>query len=200
MINSLFLDEGIAFKEYTNMFEYYICKKSNINIFNSFLNNKFLNSDMEEGYKNKIYRKIQEDNFIFYNWSEKDIGTGNINKFLIRSIGKCGNLVNHNQVIHFKNIIEKSPLECEKAFFEFYKNNNDERAFQLITELFGHKFDLIAYIFFIKDESKYLPISSGNFDRIFNKLHISHSQLSGNCSWQFYSQYNDIIKQVRDLI
>lgn len=34
-----------------------------------------------------------------------------------------------------------------------------EEAFEKACEILGRKYDLIAFLFFVKDKSKYLPVS-----------------------------------------
>ena len=51
-------------------------------------------------------------------------------------------------------------------FLSFLKvKSKDEKAFDQFSEL-GFSYQLIAYLFFIKNSQKYLPISQTRFDLI----------------------------------
>ena len=65
--------------------------------------------------------------------------------------------------------------------------------------MFGKKYSLIAYLFFIKDKSKYLPIVTNTFDNSF-KLLGSDFKTSHKCSWQNYCQYINHIQEIKDLL
>ena len=45
-----------------------------------------------------------------------------------------------------------------------------------------------------------MPISQENFDEIFQLIGITDFKTSGNASWENYSIFNDIIKQVRNFL
>ena len=53
---------------------------------------------------------------------------------------------------------------------------------------FGAKYDLLAYLFFIKDCSRFLPIRAKEFDKRFELLGVDF-KTSFKCSWENYAQY-----------
>jgi predicted HNH restriction endonuclease len=61
-------------------------------------------------------------------------------------------------------------------------------------------YQLIAYLYFIKDRNRYLPITQERFDGIFELIGIPEFKTSGNASWDNYKEFVDIIKQVRDFL
>ena len=80
--------------------------------------------------------------------------------------------------------------------FDFFKTKiTDENAFNKFYEI-GFSYQLIAYLFFIKNHQKYMPISQEQFDKIFYSLEIDF-KTSHNRSWENYLEFNDIIKQFK---
>ena len=88
----------------------------------------------------------------------------------------------------------------ETTFFNFYKNKiKDSDAFeQFIDEKLSYQF--IAYLFFIKDSQRFLPISQERFDQIFEQIGLPEFKTSKRISWDNYKEYCNIIKQVRDFL
>lgn len=57
----------------------------------------------------------------------------------------------------------------------------------------------MAYLYFILDPSKYLPLRSSIFDDIFKKLRIDF-RTSGRCSWENYLEYLSVIEVIRSVM
>ncbi|MFP3354045.1 hypothetical protein R0K04_22045, partial [Pseudoalteromonas sp. SIMBA_153] len=55
--------------------------------------------------------------------------------------------------------------EIESVLFNLYHSSNDEQIFDELIKIFGRNYSLLAYLYFIKDNSKYLPIAPTYFDR-----------------------------------
>ena len=85
---------------------------------------------------------------------------------------------------------------CEKVLYDIYCGEDEEKAFAEATKLFGAKYALIAYLFFIKDSTRFLPVSPERFDKIFQNLNIDF-KLSYQCSWDNYGEFISIIKNVQ---
>lgn len=66
-------------------------------------------------------------------------------------------------------------------------------------DIFGAKYDTIAFLFFIKNDTCFLPISTGHFDKGFELLGIDFST-SRKCSWDNYKGFINIINDIRELI
>ncbi len=128
-------------------------------------------------------------------WKEADLGTGRILKCVKNAVNiNSNNLLDWRKKDDFKKL--KANRENEKLLFDFYKTKiEDENAFNQFYE-FGFSYQLIAYLFFIKNYQKYMPISQEQFDKIFNSLEIDF-KTSHNCSWENYLEYNELIKQFR---
>lgn len=136
-------------------------------------------------------------------WNENWIGTGEIENRAKRAIGKAGNLVYVNQQTDFRNRLDRNHKKydpnAERVLYDIYCGTNPEAAFAEAIDTFGAKYDTIAYLFFMKDYEKYLPISPGNFDRAFQSVGINFST-SFKCSWNNYCTFIGIIREIQGLM
>jgi len=158
----------------------------------------------EEDYKSEIAadarKELKSDS-----WSEAWIGTGKIADCARKAMSKAGNLVNKNQQVDFKNRLDPSHPkyrpEAERVLYDIYRNPlcEDQVAFTNAVAAFGGKYDTIAFLFFIKDDTNFLPISTGHFDKGFAAIGIEYST-SYQCSWENYKGFIDIIKEIRTLM
>ncbi len=155
----------------------------------------------EEDYKSRIAEEARKE-LKFNSWSESWIGTGKIAECARGAIHKSGNLVNKNQQIDFKNRLDpnnaKFRPEAERVLYDIYRNAlcDEATAFANAVKVFGAKYDTIAYLFFIKDDSRFLPISPGHFDKGFAALEIDYTT-SFKCGWENYLGFIEIIKEIR---
>ena len=158
----------------------------------------------EEDYKSRVAEEARKE-LNFSNWKESWIGTGKIAECARSAINKSGNLVNKNQQIDFKNRLDpnhaKYRPEAERALYDIYRNSqcNESVAFANAVEVFGAKYDTIAFLFFIKDDTRFLPISTGHFDKGFASLGIDYTT-SFRCSWENYQGFIDLIKEIRTVM
>lgn len=88
--------------------------------------------------------------------------------------------------------------QLERLLFGLYVGNADEGAtFLGLRELTGPKYPLLAYLFFLKDLDRFMPIQPTTFDRAFRSLGIALVTLR-NCSWDNYQEFNAALGEVRD--
>ena len=157
---------------------------------------------MEEGYKSNIAEKAREE-LHYKDWKESWVGTGEIARMASNAISKANNLVNINQQINFKNRLNPAHAsfrpDAERAIFEIYRGTNEQNAFEMAVKAFGAKYDTIAFLFFLKDSERFLPISSGNFDKSFRLLGIDFST-SHKCTWSNYCDFIAIIRDIQSLM
>jgi len=147
----------------------------------------------DEHYKYEILNNVK-NLLLTKTWKENDIGSGRILDCVKKSIDVGVNLIWWTKKDDFKNL--EVSRGNEKLFFDFFKTKiSDENAFNQFCET-GFKYQLIAYLFFIKNPQKYMPISQEYFDKVFNSLGIN-LRTSNNCSWENYLEYNEIIKQFK---
>lgn len=172
--------------------------------FEAFATSNFLNN--EENYKYKVHEEAN-DNLDKKLWKSEDIGTGKIQKRMASAIKARvnhnlgmidNNLINWRQKDEFSKKTNSEKLET--TLFNFYKSKiKDSDAFeQFRSEDLSYQF--IAYIFFIKDSQKFLPISQEKFDEIFKQIGLPEFKTSRNCSWENYSEFCSIIKQVQKFL
>jgi len=146
----------------------------------------------EEDYKSSIAEDARKE-LHYKDWNENWIGTGKIAAYTSKAMSKAGNLVNNNQQISFKSRLDSN---AEKALYSIYRGGNEEAAFAEAVKVFGAKYDLIAFLFFVKDDTRFLPISPGNFDKSFKMLGINY-QTAFCCSWQNYIGFVSIIQEIQ---
>lgn len=162
--------------------------------------------ETEENYKYAVYEQAKESLEQQW-WKQADIGTGKIQqkvkdaiktKLIYQYQWHNNNLVDWRKRDDFAKLTVSKNLET--TLFNFYKNKTtDSEVFGEFLSL-GLSYQLIAYLYFIKDLNRYLPITQERFDEIFELIGISEFKTSGNASWDNYKEFIDIIKQVRDFL
>ena len=162
--------------------------------------------DKAENYKYSVYDEAREN--LGQNWwKAEDIGTGKIQQAVSSAIKTR---VNHSFQMVDNNLVDwrkkddfaktSKNKNLETTLFNFYKSKiSDQQAFEtFIDEKLSYQF--IAYLFFIKDRNRFMPISQTKFDEIFELIGLPSFKTSHNLSWDNYTTYLDIIKQVRDFL
>jgi hypothetical protein len=150
-------------------------------------------------------------------WKKKEIGKGSILKRVISAIEiheprrhirnnlvAWQNRYGHKHRSHRRILDARSNPEArydlEKWFFDFFKGRpNEEQAFETFRRLAGNRYDIVAYLFFLKDWHRFMPIAPSTFDkalRLFNFDLVT----SGRCSWQNYTSYNKSLLSVQQAL
>lgn len=163
----------------------------------------------QEGYKYKIHQDGR-DALDFQSWTQTDIGTGEIVEAVIAAIEiPSSNLVPwqarygekrrpHQPLFEAKN--QKGELQrVEETLFHLYRDEQDEQSFAELVGILGKTYPLVGYLFFLKDRSRYLPISPRFFDRVFELLGADF-KTSSRCSWENYSTYISLIAELRNIL
>jgi hypothetical protein len=150
-------------------------------------------------------------------WSEKDIGSGTILRHAIDAIeiqDSRGGLINNlvfwqNRFGHafrdhraFLDAVSnpKPRRELEQLLYGLYRGQADEGVtFDRLSELTGGKYPLLAYLYFLKDMDRFMPIQPTTFDRAFRDLGIDLVTLR-HCSWENYEQFNAALRDVREAL
>lgn len=172
--------------------------------FTTFAASSFI--DKTENYKYSVYDEARENLQNKY-WKPENIGSGKIQQAVSSAINSTAmhnletivnNLVDWRKKVDFSKRPKSKSLET--TLFNFYKSKiKDSDAFdQFISE--GLSYQFIAYLFFIKDSKRFMPISQERFDKVFEQIGLPEFKTSGNASWDNYSTFNDIIKQVRNFL
>ncbi len=150
-------------------------------------------------------------------WQEDEIGSGAILSRMIEAIeiqatvgDRTNNLVfwqnrfghanRDHRILLEATANPKLRREIEGLLFGLFRGEADEGAtFDNLRDLTGGKYPLLAYIFFLKDMDRFMPIQPTGFDRAFRALGIDFSTLR-QCSWENYSTYNQTLAALRPLI
>ena len=156
----------------------------------------------EEGYKSCI-AEIARNELHFSEWKKSWIGTGRIAANVFNAVSKANNLINKFQQINFKNRLNPDHAffcpDAERILYEIYRGSDERSSFEMAVNAFGAKYDTIAYLFFLKDSERFLPISPGNIDKSFRLLGIDF-QTSYNCNWDNYCGFISIIRDIQKLM
>lgn len=194
--DTIHIDQGRLIQQ-LNQFVKYVANKDKSSAPISFADkSRYLG--IEEYYKSEIFVKAGEE-LKSATWKKSDIGNGKISDCAIKAVDSAKNLVNYNQQIWFKNKAKSNVAESERILYSLYCGIDEKTAFGDAVAFWGAKYDLIAYLFFIKDNTRFLPISSGNFDNGFAFLKIKFST-AYKCTWENYSKYIAIIAEIRDIM
>lgn len=173
-----------------------------------------------EQYKEVVYHEARQ-RLDYEGWTRSEIGTGSILKALINAIeikfpkGKLRHPIENNLVdwdsrfgpnsrTHLSLFTALDTPEgrtsYESLLFGFYRDElSSPEAFEQIITRAGKRYDFIAYVFFLKDWSQFLPIAPTNFDRAFDMLKVN-LRTARRCSWQNYQEYLGVLRQIRDAL
>ena len=146
--------------------------------------------------------------------SEKEIGSGAILQRMIEAIeiqdtrrNLTNNLVFWQNRFGHSNRDHRAFLEAilstgwrrqlERLLFGLYRGAADEGAtFDRLCALTDAKYPLLAYLYFLKDIDRFMPIQPTTFDRAFRDLGTGLITRS-NCSWENYRSFNAALEEVR---
>lgn len=167
-----------------------------------------------ESYKDAV-RKIALERLNSDAWTTNDVGSGRILSALIHAIEIRESAETHNNLVaweprpnqpsltmQLRHDVGSGPKrnEFERALFDLFKGRTDhEVALTRIIDLIGRRYSVIAYIFFLIDDTRYMPIAPQTFDRAFAELGID-LRTSGKCSWENYAAYNEAIGWVQEAL
>lgn len=157
----------------------------------------------EEGYKTKVAQKAQI-RLRSDEWDETWIDSKSIHSCVLKAINCMNhNLVDRHQVTGFRNCFDSNHKyftpNVERVLFNIYCGDDDEAAFKQAIDTFGAKYDLIAYLFFIKNPEKYLPVRSRNFDEGFRQLDIDY-KTERCCSWENYCGFLSLMNAIQTIM
>lgn len=155
-------------------------------------------SNVQEDYKREIAVKAAEI-LNPESWTEIEIGKGAIGDRAIKAVQRNVNLIGRFQVSGFADKVKEDFSVSERLLYNLYHDRKDQECFDRSCGLFGRKYDLIAYLYFIMDSSMYLTLRSSVFDGIFRKLEISLKTV-GRCSWENYQEFLATVAEVRDVM
>ena len=149
-------------------------------------------------------------------WTETQIGSGAILQRTIGAIeiqdshGLTNNLVfwqnrfGHASRDHYALLeaVSNANLrrELERHLFALYRGDSDEgTTFDHLSELTGAKYPLLAYLYFLKDMDRFMPIQPTTFDHAFRDLGLDLVTVR-NCSWENFQRFNTALSEVRQAL
>lgn len=111
--------------------------------------------DEEEGFKHKYAEDIPKHTAVIRQGGEELIGSGKIKEAVFSAFSKCSStLVDSRDVKRFKNIANENLYNAEKALYQIFhaeSNEDNEAAFQAAISIWGERFTIISYLFFLVD-------------------------------------------------
>ena len=165
--------------------------------------------EKQEGYKHEIHRAAREALSI-QAWNKSNIGSGEIIAATIESIeipqsnlvpwqGRFGKESRPQQPLYEAQNNPKKLKSVEACLFRLYHGSKEAESFDELTTIFGKTYPLLAYFFFIKNRSKFLPIAPTFSDRAFELLGANF-KTSRRCSWDNYSTYIGLIGELKNML
>lgn len=144
-------------------------------------------------------------------WTEAEIGSGSILQRTIEAIQiKENNLVDwhhrrgpgtakHTVLLDARQDAT-SWRELERYLFDLFKDVAGEgTTFGLLKDMLGDKYSLLAYLFFLKDMDRFMPIQPMAFDCAFRDLGID-LKTARKCSWENYQRFNDALRDLQSAL
>lgn len=169
-----------------------------------------------ESYKPRV-REVALERLKADEWTPAQVGSGAIVSKVIDAIeiqATHGDLTNNmvfwqNRFGHanrdHRALIEAATTgtglpTLERLLFDFYRGDRQEsEIFEQLSEAIGGKYPLMAYLFFLKDMDRFMPIQPTGFDRVFSEIGFDFRTLR-NCSWENYAEFNNILDSLRQPI
>ncbi len=163
----------------------------------------------EENYKYGIHRDARKA-LAFEKWKKSDIGNGKILSAVIQSIEiPDNNLVTwhsgrgedarEHQPLYIAQNEPGNRKKIEACLFKLYREPLEEESFAELMGIFGKRYAPIAYLFFLKDRSRYLPIRPTFFDKAFSYLGAEF-KTSRQCSWENYTIFVGLIGELKVML
>jgi hypothetical protein len=169
-----------------------------------------------ESYKPKI-RETALNILQAGHWEDHEIGSGQILEQVIDAIEISNSQTRlRNNLVRWENryghanrshraLLDaredtSAVLQFESWFVSFYQNQvEDGDAFDQFTELAGKRYDLIAYLFFLRDMDRFMPIAPTHFDQAFELLGLDLIT-AHKCSWDNYLKFNGALVDVQNAL
>lgn len=165
-----------------------------------------------EAYKIRL-REIALTRLAAEDWTEASIGSGAIVAKVIAAteiVDKRRNTINNlvlwderrgpgtseHRVLVDAEGNTKLRRPVERLLWELYRGGSDPgEVFEEFSALPGATYPLLGYLWFLRDETQFMPIRPTTFDAAFADLGIDLVTRSRK-SWDNYRQYNDAIQSV----
>lgn len=175
--------------------------------FVSFASNPYVKK--HEGYKSEIYY-AGGGALAFQSWERSALGSGKIIRAVVKAIempknnlvpwqARYGETARPHQPLYEAEKQQDTLLRVEGRLFALYREQQEKSSFDELIDIFRKTYPLLAYLFFLKDYSRYLPIAPTFFDRAFELLGIEF-KTSRQCSWENYQTYISLIRKLKIML
>ena len=175
--------------------------------FVSFASDRYI--EEHEKYKFGIYH-AGRDALAFDKWKKSAIGSGKIAQAVVKAIeipknnlvrwqARYGETARPHQPLYEAEKQQDTLLRVEGCLFALYREQQEKFSFDELIDIFRKTYPLLAYLFFLKDYSRYLPIAPTFFDRAFELLGIEF-KTSHQCSWENYLVYISLIRKLKTML
>ena len=166
-----------------------------------------------EGYKEPVRQKalarLQSDNLAAQHDRERDIlkrliyrsemppeGNDDSNN-LVRWRNENGHRSRSHHVLLDAQTKPELRSQIETWAFNFYRADEEPgAAFEQLRSIVGSRYDLLAYLFFLKNSLVFMPIASTTFDKAFEALAMD-VKTAWKCSWTNYQDYLSALNEIR---
>ena len=153
-----------------------------------------------EGYKYSVFAQAQTI-LQTETWTEDKIGSESIlgkvmDALVLKVNGRQHNLLNWRNMTGYKKCLSADVPSTERLLYRLYCCDEDEQVFNDAAALWGKKYPLLSFLFFLKDRERYLPVRPSKFRSRMERLGLSTACLS-SCTWDNYTQFISEIRMVQ---
>ena len=85
------------------------------------------------------------------------------------------------------------------ALLKLYTTSDEEGAFNALVGVFGQKYALITYFYFLKDSSRFVIMRPIRFAEQFSLIGVP-TACTARATWKNYQEFNAILGEVRDYL
>ncbi len=150
-----------------------------------------------EGYKPAVYVKTA-DILEIKKW-DKRTSPEDIVARAIKAIKLSeNNLVDWREKSRFEERLLEDTTTGGNLLQRLFCTENDDQTAEDLAGFFGRRYDMIAYLFFIKDPDRYYPCRPTVFKKAFDDLGVD-STCFGRFTYDKYVQYNDTLRELANL-
>jgi hypothetical protein len=129
-----------------------------------------------------------------------EIEGGNDRNNLVQWVNRFGHTNRSHHALLDARLDTHQCFAFEKLFFDFYLDRSDDATvFERLRIMAGRRYDLLAYVFFLKNIARFMPIATRTFDEAFALLGID-LVTEGQCSWENYTRYNSALSEIRSAL
>lgn len=157
----------------------------------------------EEGYKRPLAAAALTA-LDLDSWRPDLIGRGHILRHVVQSFAAripWAGGIQPNNLVHWQQIKPFAELpnvaDLEHALYDLFKGTEPASSVYERLRAVGATYQIVAFLFFLKDPDRYLPISQERFDKAFRIIGIQGFKTWGAKSWENYATYVEIVGQVR---